>query len=68
LFISLVFLTPVDVRMGGDFVFNQYSQILSNTLPQKYSTMMESVSSGEKYTNMEGICRDILGLSPLNPA
>jgi hypothetical protein len=26
----------------GDLVFTQYSQIPSNTLPQKYSTMMES--------------------------
>jgi hypothetical protein len=42
LFTSPVFSPPKDVGIYGDLVFTQYSQIPSNTLPQKYSTMMES--------------------------
>jgi hypothetical protein len=42
LFTSSVFLPPKDVGIRGDLVFTQYSQISLNTLPQKYSTMMES--------------------------
>jgi hypothetical protein len=42
LFTSPVFAPPKDVGICGDLVFTQYSQILSNTLPKKYSTMMES--------------------------
>jgi hypothetical protein len=42
LFISPVFSPPKNVEICGDLVFTQYSQIPSNTLPQKYSTMMES--------------------------
>jgi hypothetical protein len=39
-----------------DLVFIQYSQIPLNTLPQKYSTMMESFLFSKKYTTVEGIC------------
>jgi hypothetical protein len=42
LFTSPVFSPPKDVEIYGDLVFTQYPQILSNTLSQKYSTMMES--------------------------
>jgi hypothetical protein len=56
LFTSPVFLSPKDVGICGDLVFTQYSQIPFNTLPQKYSTMMESFSSSQKYTRVEGIC------------
>jgi hypothetical protein len=42
LFTSPVFSLPKDMGICGDLVFTQYSQILSNTLPQKYSTMMKS--------------------------
>jgi hypothetical protein len=42
LFTSPVFLPSKDVGICGDLVFTQYPQISSNTLPQKYSTMMES--------------------------
>jgi hypothetical protein len=42
LFTSLVFSPLKDVGICEDLVFTQYSQIPSNTLPQKYSTMMES--------------------------
>jgi hypothetical protein len=31
-----------DMGMGGDLVFTQYSLIISNALPQKYSIMVES--------------------------
>jgi hypothetical protein len=34
--------TSKDVGICEDLVFTQYSQIPSNTLPQKYSTIMES--------------------------
>jgi hypothetical protein len=64
LFTSPVFLSPRDVGICGDLVFTQYSHIPSNTLLQKYFTMMESFYSSQKYTRVEGICRDILGLSP----
>jgi hypothetical protein len=57
LFTSLVFLPPKDVGICGDLVFTKYSQILSNTLTQKYSIMMESFSSSQKYTRVEGIRR-----------
>jgi hypothetical protein len=42
LFTLSVFSPPKDVGICGDLVFTQYSQIPSNILPQKYSTMMES--------------------------
>jgi hypothetical protein len=58
---------PKDVRICGDLVFTQYPQISSNTLPQKYSTMMDSFKFSQKYTRVEGICGDIPGLSPQNP-
>jgi hypothetical protein len=45
-------------------VFTQYFQISSNIFSQKYSTMMESFSSSQKYTRVERIYGDILGLSP----
>jgi hypothetical protein len=67
LFTSPVFPHPKNVGICGDLVFTQYSQIPSNTLPQKYSTMMESFKSSQKYTRVEGICGDISGLSPQNP-
>jgi hypothetical protein len=35
LFTSLVFLPLKNVEIYGDLVFTQYSQISSNTLPQK---------------------------------
>jgi hypothetical protein len=49
-----------------DLVFTQYSQIPSNT-SKKYSTMMESFYSSQKYTSVERICGDILELSSPNP-
>jgi hypothetical protein len=67
LFTSPVFSPPKDVGIYGDLVFTQYSQIPSNTLPQKYSTMMESFLSSQKYTIVEEICGDIPGLFPQNP-
>jgi hypothetical protein len=67
LFTSPVFLSSKDVGICGDLVFTQYSQIPLNTLPKKYSTMMESFSSNQKYTRVEGICGNIPGLSPQNP-
>jgi hypothetical protein len=42
LFTSPVFSPPKDVGIYGDLVFTKYPQIPSNTLPQKYSTIMES--------------------------
>jgi hypothetical protein len=42
LFTSPIFSSPKNAEICGDLVFTQYSQISSNTLPQKYSTMMES--------------------------
>jgi hypothetical protein len=42
LFTSPVFSPLKDGGICGDFVFTQYSQIPSNTLPQKYSTIIES--------------------------
>jgi hypothetical protein len=67
MFTSPVFLPPKDVGICGDLMFTQYSQILLNTLSKKYSTIMESFSSSQKYTRVEGICGDISGLSPQNP-
>jgi hypothetical protein len=54
------------MEICGDLVFTQYSQIFLNTLPQKYSTMMESFLSSQKYTKVERIYGDILELSPQN--
>jgi hypothetical protein len=68
LFTSLVFLTPRDVEICGDLVF---TQILSNPLKysfKKYSTMMGSFYSSQKYTSMAGIYGDIPTLSHSNPA
>jgi hypothetical protein len=67
LFTSLVFSPLKDVGICGDLAFTQYSQIPSNTLPQKYFIMMESFLSSQKYTRVEGICGDIPRLSPQNP-
>jgi hypothetical protein len=68
LFTSPVFLTPRDVEICGDLVF---TQILSNPLKysfKKYSTMMGSFYSSQKYTSMAGIYGDIPTLSHSNPA
>jgi hypothetical protein len=42
LFTHPVFSPPKNVGICGDLVFTQYSQIPTNTLFQKYSTMIES--------------------------
>jgi hypothetical protein len=55
------------MEICGDLVFTQYSQILSNILLKKYSTMMESFKSSQKYTRVKEIYGDISGLSPQNP-
>jgi hypothetical protein len=39
---SLVFSLLKDVGICGDLMFTQYPQIPLNTLPQKYSTVIES--------------------------
>jgi hypothetical protein len=67
LFTFPVFLSPKDMGICGDLMFTQYSQIPSNTLPQKYSTIMESFYSSQKYTRVERICEDIPRLFPQNP-
>jgi hypothetical protein len=42
-FLGLVYFSGIFTpERCGDLVFTQYSQIPSNTLPQKYSTMIES--------------------------
>jgi hypothetical protein len=66
LFTSPGFLLSKDVRYAG---FGDH-QILSNLL--KYSSQKivyndGEFSSGQKYTSLEGICGDILGLSHPNP-
>jgi hypothetical protein len=50
LFTFPVFLSLKDVEICGDLMSTQYSQIPLNTLPQKYSTMMKSFLSSQKYT------------------
>jgi hypothetical protein len=54
MFTSLVFAPPRDVGMGGDLVSTQYSPIPSNTLPRKYSTMVESFNLAKNTLVLRG--------------
>jgi hypothetical protein len=52
--------------MRGFGVHPKLSNPLKYSSP-KYSTMVESFYSSQKYTSVVGISEDISGLSPSNP-